>query len=88
MKEFKKTYENVYYSYQSNTIKASKVWYDDLNAKQQANPDFVEMAAKLIRTNPDSAYVEIQDLDGRTILAYRGEHPGGKKFTLNQSGET
>lgn len=47
---------------------------------QQANPDFVEMAAKLIRTNPDLA--------GRTILAYRGEHPGAEKFALNQSGET
>jgi|GEM_PF-7048436 len=55
---------------------------------QQANPDFVEMAAKLIRTNPDLAYVEIQDLAGRTILAYRGEHPGAEKFALNQSGET
>lgn len=41
MKEFKKTYENVYYSYQSNTIKAARVWYNDLDAKQQANPDVV-----------------------------------------------
>ncbi|MGN6439967.1 MAG: SusC/RagA family TonB-linked outer membrane protein [Agriterribacter sp.] len=41
MKEFKKTYENVYYSYQSNTIKSAKVWYNDLDARQQANPDVV-----------------------------------------------
>ncbi|MBX2925378.1 MAG: SusC/RagA family TonB-linked outer membrane protein [Chitinophagaceae bacterium] len=41
MKEFKKTYENIYYSYQSNTIKTVKVWYEDLNASQQTNPDIV-----------------------------------------------
>lgn len=41
MKEFKKIYENVYYSYQSNTLKETKVSYAELNSKQQSNPDVV-----------------------------------------------
>lgn len=41
MKEFKKTYENVFYSYQSNTLKETKVSYAELNSKQQINPDVV-----------------------------------------------
>jgi len=41
MKEFKRTYDNVYYSYQSNTLKSIRVLYNELDAKQQANPDIV-----------------------------------------------
>ncbi|MCC6289762.1 MAG: SusC/RagA family TonB-linked outer membrane protein [Chitinophagaceae bacterium] len=41
MQEFKKTYDNIYYSYQSNTLKSVKVWYGELDAKKQANPDAV-----------------------------------------------
>lgn len=39
MQEFKKTYENIFYSYQSNTLKSVKVWYNELDAKKQNNPD-------------------------------------------------
>jgi len=41
MKEFKRTYDNVYYSYQSNTLKSIRVLYNELDAKQQSNPDVV-----------------------------------------------
>jgi TonB-linked SusC/RagA family outer membrane protein len=39
MQEFKKTYENIFYSYQSSTLKSVKVWYNELDAKKQNNPD-------------------------------------------------
>ncbi|MFT3948983.1 MAG: SusC/RagA family TonB-linked outer membrane protein [Agriterribacter sp.] len=39
MQEFKKAYDNIYYSYQSNTLKSVKVWYNELDAKKQTNPD-------------------------------------------------
>ena len=39
MNEFKKVYENVYYSYESNALKAVKVNYDALDAAIQSNPD-------------------------------------------------
>ncbi|PVD53415.1 hypothetical protein DC498_05975 [Terrimonas sp.] len=39
MQEFKKAYDNVYYSYQSSTLKSVKVWYNELDAKKQTNPD-------------------------------------------------
>ncbi|MBN8857642.1 MAG: SusC/RagA family TonB-linked outer membrane protein [Sphingobacteriales bacterium] len=39
MQEFKKTYENIFYSYQSNTLKAVKVHYNELT--RESNPDAV-----------------------------------------------
>ena len=39
MNEFKKVYENIYYSYESNTLKSVKVNYDALDATAQSNPD-------------------------------------------------
>lgn len=41
MQEFKKVYGNVYYSYQSGTIKSIKVSYSELDAHKNANPDAV-----------------------------------------------
>ncbi len=41
MQEFKKTYKNIFYSYQSNTLKSVKVQYNDLNATRDKNPDAV-----------------------------------------------
>ncbi len=39
MKEFKKTYSNVYYSYQSNTLKEVSVSYPNLETARENNPD-------------------------------------------------
>ncbi len=39
MNEFKKTYQNIYYSYESNTLKSVSVNYDVLDASKQSNPD-------------------------------------------------
>lgn len=39
MQEFKKTYENIFYSYQSNTLKAVRVHYNQLSP--ESNPDAV-----------------------------------------------
>ncbi len=41
MKEFKKIYSNVYYSYQSNTLKGVTVSYPELDAVRENNPDIV-----------------------------------------------
>lgn len=41
MREFKKVYSNVYYSYQSNTLKEVTVSYTDLDAVRENNPDIV-----------------------------------------------
>jgi hypothetical protein len=43
-----------------------------------ADADLVELAASLLRTNSNLGYVEMQDLTGRMILAWRGECPEGK----------
>ncbi|WP_324559161.1 SusC/RagA family TonB-linked outer membrane protein [Agriterribacter sp.] len=39
MNEFKKIYENIYYSYESNTLKSVKVNYDAQDVTTQGNPD-------------------------------------------------
>jgi hypothetical protein len=39
MNEFKKTYQNIYYSYESNALRAVSVNYDVLDASRQSNPD-------------------------------------------------
>ncbi len=41
MKEFKKAYSNVYYSYQSDALKEITVHYSDLDAAKHVNPDIV-----------------------------------------------
>ncbi|MBX3242511.1 MAG: SusC/RagA family TonB-linked outer membrane protein [Chitinophagaceae bacterium] len=41
MKEFKKVYSNIYYSYQSSTLKEVPVSYAELNAAKESNPDIV-----------------------------------------------
>lgn len=45
---------------------------------KNADGDFIEMAARMIRTNPTLAFIELRDLAGSTVLAYRGEHPEGR----------
>lgn len=39
MNEFKKTYQNIYYSYESNALRSVSVNYDVLDASRQSNPD-------------------------------------------------
>ena len=39
MNEFKKLYENIYYSYESNTLNSVNVSYNALDVSQQGNPD-------------------------------------------------
>lgn len=39
MNDFKKTYQNIYYSYESNALKSVKVNYDALDVTTQSNPD-------------------------------------------------
>lgn len=41
MQEFKKTYKNIFFSYQSNTLKSVKVQYNYLDATRETNPDAV-----------------------------------------------
>ena len=41
MQEFKKTYKNIFFSYQSNTLKSVKVQYNDLDVTRESNPDVV-----------------------------------------------
>ncbi len=41
MNEFKKTYQNIYYSYESNTLRSVRVNYDVLDASKQSDPDIV-----------------------------------------------
>lgn len=41
MQDFKKAYGNIYYSYQSGTLKLTRVSYEELDAKKQTNPDAV-----------------------------------------------
>lgn len=61
MKEFKKTFVNVYYSYQTNKIKETLVSYYNLENKQQQNPDVilqsVLMPAGLTFEKVESVYV-------------------------------
>ncbi|BCH62759.1 hypothetical protein RvVAR0630_pl09010 (plasmid) [Agrobacterium vitis] len=47
----------------------------------EADADLVELAARLLRANSNLAHIEMRDLSGSIILAYRGEHPEGK-FSL------
>ncbi|MUO45424.1 hypothetical protein [Agrobacterium vitis] len=47
----------------------------------EADADLVELAARLLRANSNLAHIEMQELAGGIILAYRGEHPEGK-FSL------
>jgi hypothetical protein len=39
MNEFKKTYQNIYYSYESKALRSVSVNYDVLDASSQSNPD-------------------------------------------------
>ncbi|MCO5239035.1 MAG: SusC/RagA family TonB-linked outer membrane protein [Chitinophagaceae bacterium] len=41
MNDFKKTYQNIYYSYESNTLRSVNVNYDVLDASRHSNPDVV-----------------------------------------------
>lgn len=45
---------------------------------KEADVGLVETAARLLRANVNLAFIEMQDLKGCTILAYRGDHPEGK----------
>ncbi|HEX5025184.1 MAG TPA: SusC/RagA family TonB-linked outer membrane protein [Agriterribacter sp.] len=69
MKEFKKIYENVYYSYQSNTLKFKQVSYDALDANKQLNPDIalrqVLTPAGLVFEKVNDVYVIKQSQDAK-----------------------
>ena len=46
-----------------------------------ADPVLIGTAATLIRVNKYLHCIEMQDLDGHQILAWRGDHPAGRRFS-------
>ncbi|NKL59736.1 hypothetical protein [Rhizobium leguminosarum] len=47
-----------------------------------ADPGCVELAANMIRVNTRLRYVELLDVSGNKILAYRGNHPEEASFRI------
>ena len=70
MNDFKKTYQNIYYSYASNTLKSVKVNYDALDVAIQSDPDIalnkVLATAGLTFEKVNNVYVIRKSLQKKT----------------------
>lgn len=69
MHDFKQTYQNIYYSYESNSLRSVRVNYDALDAAGQSNPDQVLSrvlsTAGLVFEKIKDVYVIRQDVPKR-----------------------
>ncbi|MCO5237338.1 MAG: carboxypeptidase-like regulatory domain-containing protein [Chitinophagaceae bacterium] len=69
MHDFKQTYQNIYYSYESNSLRSVRVNYDALDASGQSNPDQVLSrvlsTAGLVFEKIKDVYVIRQDVPKR-----------------------
>lgn len=75
MKDFKKTYGNVYYSFQSLHLKAAKVWYAALDAHQYTNPDKVLQEVLL------TAGLTFEKVKDVYVIKQAENNKGGSHFT-------